>query len=544
MVAAPPALAAPALDLPTTWYGPAVARFEAEFPGNPYDPDENDVRVVFVGSSGERIERIAYPDGTSAYEAVLVAKAPGPYRPLLYRNGVLQPARARSDVVRLDERLPRGFLRVDQRNPNRFVWDDGTPYYPLGMNLGWQMPELPPMTTQIARMGAAGIQWTRIWASSWDGKNPFWPVNDPAAPRDRLWPPALTKWDALFQACEKAGISMQMVLFNHGSFSTFVNPNWPDHPWNVARGGFLADAADVFSDPEARRRMKMWLRHAVARYSHSPALFAWELWNEVEWTDASFAGRFSDITAWHEEMARYLRSLDPYGHPVTTSALLAPASTWRSMDFLQPHLYTDAIALFARLGWLPTRAPAFFGEVGPSRPARVNLRAFVRDALYAGMLRNQAGTPMFWYWDLVEKHDLYGEFRTAAKVLDVSRLPSHARAEARPILVIPPSPALALGECDWLTVRITAPSPRTVRILGARLDQGDYHRTTIDLDTGQSSEDRVRVGPAGLEVALPAADVVMVLDKHSGGCRDDVRRHRETHALSSAMVKLGLGGDT
>ncbi|MDC3953953.1 hypothetical protein [Polyangium jinanense] len=515
MVPAPPALADPVVDLPTTWYGPAVARFEAAFPGNPYDPEENDVRVVFISANGERFERIAYPDGTSAYAAVLVAPRPGPYRPLLYRNGVLQPIEARSAYVRLDDRLPRGFLRIDARNPNRFVWDDGTPYYPLGFNLGWQMPDMPPMAEQLARMGAAGIQWTRIWASSWDGKNPFWPVDDPAAPRDRLWPPALAKWDALFGACEKAGISMQMVLFNHGSFSTLVNPNWPDHPWNAARGGFLTDAADVFADAEAKRRMKMWLRHAVARFSHSPSLFAWELWNEVEWTDASFAGRFSDITAWHDEMAHYIRALDPYGHPVTTSALLAPPSTWRAMDFLQPHLYTDAVTLFARLGWLPTRAPAFFGEIGPSHPAQVNLRAFVRDAIYAGMLRNQAGTPMFWYWDLVEKHDLYGEFRTAAKVLDRSRLALHPRAESRPIVVIPPSPALALGERNWLTIRITAASPRSIRILGARLDEGAYHRTTIDLETGQSFEDVVHAGQTGVEVALPGADVVMVFDKRA-----------------------------
>ncbi|HVK70179.1 MAG TPA: hypothetical protein VM694_37255, partial [Polyangium sp.] len=108
-----------------------------------------------------------------------------------------------------------------------------------------------------------------------------------------------------------------------------------------------------------------------------------------------------------------------------------------------------------------------------------------------------------------------------AKVLDRSRLPHHARAEARPVLVIPPSPALALGECDWLTIRITAPSPRTVHILGAQLDEGDYDRTIIDLDTGQSSEEVVHVGQTGLEVALPAADVVMVLDKRSNGCRDE-----------------------
>ncbi len=505
------------LDHPTTWYGPAIVRFEAQFPGNPYDPEENDLRVVFVGKNGERLERIAYFDGASAYEAVLVAPSPGRYEPLLYRNGALQEIAAQGGKVNLDRALPRGFIRVDPRHSNRFVWDDGTPYYPLGFNLGWQMPDMPPMAEQIARMGSAGIRWTRIWASSWDGKNPWWPVDDPSAPRDRLWEPALAKWDALFVASEKAGVPMQMVLFNHGSFSTTINPNWSGHPWNRAHGGFLPDAADVFKNPEARRRTKMWLRHAVARFSHFPSLFAWELFNEVEWTDGARDGRTSEITAWHEEMARYIRSLDPYHHPVTTSAMLAPPAVWRSLDFFQPHLYTDQITVFTRLRWLSGRAPAFFGEVGPSNPASSNLRAFVRDALYAGMLRNHAGTPMFWYWDLVEKQDLYGEFQTAAKVLDASRLPWHPRAEPRSVLVLPPARAMALAEPGWMTIRITARAPGEVRILGARLEEGPYDRTLIDLETGHSRKDVVRVAKTGLVTSLPAADVVIVLEKRAAG---------------------------
>ncbi|UQA62040.1 hypothetical protein [Polyangium aurulentum] len=510
-----PAIPTPSFD-PPAWYGPAVATFEAEMAGNPYDPEENDVRVRFVGENGRHYERIAFFDGPSTWKAVLVAPEPGVYRAFLHRNGERQSVEPKETLLELKARLPRGFLRVDRDHANRFVWDNGEPYYPVGINLGWQVGDgMLAMNEQIEKLSRSGITWTRVWASSWDGKNPFWPAGDPATPTDRLWEPALRRWDGIFATCEKSGVAVQMVLHNHGTWSSVVNANWPGHPWNEANGGFLRRASDFFTHREARRRTKMFLRHVVARHAHSPSLFAWELFNEVEFTDAALARRSSQIVAWHEEMAKYLRSIDPYDHPVTTSSLRAPSGVWKTVDFSQAHIYADRIGnAIARVS-PPRGSPMFVGEFGHGKIGLYPSRKILREGLYAGMLQNHAAPPMYWFWDLVEKDDLYRELEIAAEVIRRSDIARHPSATPRRVLVQPSAEARALGESGWLTVRITPRGAGFYRVSGAGLDDGVYERTTIDLATGEVTTGSAEVEHAGFGVDLSSTDVVVVLARGS-----------------------------
>jgi hypothetical protein len=505
-----PALPPPSMD-PPAWYGPAVATFEAEVAGNPYDPEENDVRVLFVGENGRQYERLAFIDGRSTWKSILVAPEPGAYRAILRRNG--EPLRAVPEQVVLDlkERLPRGFLRLDRAHPNRFVWDNGEPYYPLGVNLGWQLGGISSMAEQIEKLSKSGVTWTRIWASNWDGKNPFWPTGESSTPPDRLWEPAFARWNGIFATCEKSGVALQMVLHNHGSWSSVVNPDWPHHPWNEARGGFLRRASDFFTHREARRRTKMWLRHAVARYAHSPSLFAWELFNEVEFTDAGLARRASRIVAWHEEMAGYIRSLDPYGHPVTTSAMRAPSGVWQTVDFAQAHVYADRIGPAIERVAPPRGKPVFVGEFGHGKLGLFEPRKILREGLLAGMLQNHAAPPMYWYWDLVEKDDLYREFEIVAEVIRRSEIARHPEARPREVLVWPGAVARALGERGWMTVRITPRGAGFHRVAATGLDDGQYDRTRIDLTTGAVTTDTTMVQRAAFGVELSSTDIVVVL---------------------------------
>jgi hypothetical protein len=415
------------IQAPAKWFGPVTATFNVEFDGNPYDPEENDVHVQFLGPKGSPIDRIAYFDGHGAWKAVLVAPAAGKYQATLIRNGRKSLEPAAEGVLEATEPVKEGFLQPDPVAKNRFRHDTGQPFYPVGFNLGWQNADFLPMKDQIAKMGKNGVTWTRIWSSSWDGKNPWWPQGDAHAVPTELWPVALDKWESLVKACDENGVNFQFVLHNHGSFSSTVNPNWPDHPWNAKKGGFLKDAADFFTDAEAKRRTKMWLRYAVARYGSSPHLMSWELFNEVEWVDARYANRWNDIHAWHQEMADYLRSIDPYHHMISTSSAMDQPRLWTAMDYVQPHTYPSSVLAAIYGAELPKEKPGFFGEFGPGGSAS-DLHQIVRDGIYGAMLANHAGAGMYWYWDAVEKENLYGEYATAAKVIETSEIAKHGTA--------------------------------------------------------------------------------------------------------------------
>ncbi len=413
---------------PPQWFGPVAVSFDAASEGNPYDAERNDVRVRFEGETTE--ERLAYYDA-GRWKAVLVTNKPGKYRAKLVRNGEATSQAAKTVRVDSGQRLRDGYLRVDP-NKRRFRFDSGKAFFPIGHNLGWQAEGAPDMTAQLKTMGENGINWSRVWACSWDGKNPYWPSDDFKETKlkdGEMWPKAFQRWDQLVTSAEKAGIRFQFVLFHHGLVSSLVNPNWPQHPWNAVNGGFLKNAADFFSDTTAKRLVRNWLRYAVARWGHSPSVMAWELFNEVEWADARYQNRASDIAAWHKEMAGYLRSIDPYHHMVTTSSDMAIKGLYDAADYYQPHSYPSSV-LGAVMGCAaPGDKPLFFGEVGPGAYDPKAERAVVRDSIWSGVLANHAGCAQYWYWDRMLAHGFYGEYKIGAQVLRQCAFQDHPAAK-------------------------------------------------------------------------------------------------------------------
>ncbi len=434
---------APLLALTVTaWFGPAPVAFDAKFPGNPYDYRANDVRVEFVAPDGHREERLAYFD-EGRWKAWLTTAHPGAYRATLVRNGGPVAVPAVDLVVPESARLSDGFVRAQG---TRFVTDSGKPYFPLGSDLAWRYPDIPPLPEILHRMGAAGMNWARIWACAWDGKNPVLirhnaysekpaEIRRERAPPGELLPAALRQWDGIVAAAEASGVRFQFVLFHHGLVSTRTDSNWDENPWNRANGGFLDRPGDFFTNETAREYSRRWLRYAIARWGHSPAILSWELFNEVEWTDAvQHDHNWPAVIAWHDEMAAFVRSLDPYHHLVTTSSAVQEPGLYAAMDYYQPHAYPrEVFTVIAGTKPQPGK-PWFYGEFGRGNTElNKNERGVVRDGIWAGILAGHSGAACYWFWERVVKLDLWSEFTHAARVLQISQLP--ARADARPAAV-------------------------------------------------------------------------------------------------------------
>lgn len=404
---------------PEIWYGPAVVSFDLKVEGSPFDALANDVRVEFE-SPRKKETRLAFFDGKT-WKAVLLSRTPGTFQPTVLLNGDRKQKLA-TPVV-LDDGGPRRFVRVDASR-RRFVTADGKPFWPMGHNLGWQNAnQVPNLIDQIGEMGRNGLNWARIWACHWDGKNPYW-LDDktPENPRD-MFPSVLDRWESIVKATDKAGVFFQFVLFHHGPYSSRTDSNWAQHPWNAKNGGFLPKPDDFFTDPEAIRRAKNWLRYAIARWGHESSIMAWELFNEVEWVDAIVNGTPEKVEKWHQDMADYIRSLDPYHHLVTTSSHM-DLPIYKAMDYYQPHGYPPDVGALV-LGTKPTTdKPLFFGEVGVGGRGRgrEGEPLVVRDALWSGLMAGHAGSAQYWYWDRVLQYRMYPEFQRFTSFLKANKL--------------------------------------------------------------------------------------------------------------------------
>ena len=113
------------------------------------------------------------------------------------------------------------------------------------------------------------------------------------------------------------------------------------------------------------------LRYIVGRWSSFTSVAFWEFFNEQSFSLANIPPE------WTLEMARYLKSIDPYKHLVTTSFWNdAQRAVWESpdIDLTQLHLYPgdsahDCSAIVAASA--DRRTGSLQPEHQPSRPSAV-----------------------------------------------------------------------------------------------------------------------------------------------------------------------------
>jgi len=321
-----------------------------------------------------------------------------------------------------------GLIRTSSQNPRTFVYEDGESYFPVGLNIGWDLGRQGDVVAFLERLAAAGGNWSRIWMCHWDDKNLNWPQGRKLPPGE-LDPAAAAKWDRIVAAADRLRVPFQMVLQHHGQFSSSVDAAWKDNPWNKANGGFLDRAEDFFTDPLARKLTRQKYRYIVARYGYSPSIMAWELFNEVEFTDAAKTaeGRTA-IREWHEEMAGYLRSIDPCHHLITTSAVGLKEPLWNVLDYYQQHSYPpDPLAGSAGFAISPLALakPIFYGEIGSAGDGgRTNGDGgrTLRDILWGGIFSGAGASAQYWAWDQTDREELYPLIRSLARFSKEAKL--------------------------------------------------------------------------------------------------------------------------
>lgn len=364
----------------------APVEFQFAAPANPAvrNTFARALSAVVITPSGQRLPLPAFfvgdrtfavrarPDQRGEYQIERVLEVTGG-REVAIAVRFVSP---REVEVRQAEAMPA--VGRDPAMPSRFHTADGRPFVPIGANVAWaEGPVLPYYQRAFAAFSRERLNWMRIWMAHWGrlnldwlpGPSRFLPAPMGASPSaGNLDPRVAANWDRILALAEQHGVYVQVVLQHHGQYSTQVNPNWAENPWNAANpGGFLKTPTDFFTSPRARELTQRKYRYIVARWGWSPAVFAWELFNEVHWVDAMRNGHEAAVAAWHDEMADFIRSVDAYHHLVTTSTEDLRSPIYAKMDFYQPHLYAaDAITGARRVLIRPPRAdrPVFYGEEG------------------------------------------------------------------------------------------------------------------------------------------------------------------------------------
>jgi hypothetical protein len=410
-----------------------------EAKGDPFDYEKVNVQVTLKQPDGTTVDVPCFFDGGATWRMRFTPVAPGQYAVAsvkLNREIAHEEKLDKKDWNVTGEPLP-GFVRIERGDHTRFVFDNGVHYFPLGHNQAWRSDKQPDIPDLFAKMHEAGENWSRVWMTHWDGKNLDWPASGKPGKPGEIDLTAAKRWDEIVSAAEKNNIYFQMVLQHHGQYSSKegylysgnVDPNWETNPYNAKNGGFLQTPESFFINSQARALTKRKLYYILARWGYSPNLMAYELFNEVEGTDAAKGKMWSDIALWHREMALFLRQYDGYRHLLTTSSepgVPADSPIWETVDYFQSHAYpSDVITALgpteAAKGAKKADKPAFTGEFGAADlkdPEGVYLHA----GLWSSIMRGDGGAAQYWDWDNVEKNDLYSHFRAASAYVVASGL--------------------------------------------------------------------------------------------------------------------------
>ena len=272
--------------------------------------------------------------------------------------------------------------------------------------------------------------------------------------------------DRIVELAEREGIYICVETANHGPFSTHIDWQWDRNPLNrVHPGGFLDHATDFFYSDEAQRLHRRRLRYTAARWGYSKAIASWGTMTEAEWTEPYFRsfkwpkthqlkGRAfapdpyrtdkhcEALRRWLVDSARYLRLVDSHPHLVGLHVSMPQHATeiWGSQyaeatDFVHNNAYTsfskhwaeesfrryagvaDVMRVFDRyFGSYRRNRPLLIGEWGgkPEENRESHLICELHTGLWAGFMTTTSGLTGYWWWNLIDAHDLYADFGAVA----------------------------------------------------------------------------------------------------------------------------------
>lgn len=368
------------------------------------------------GPGGHTITVPAFPSDRG-FRLRLVLPAPGIWT-LVARSG-----RERSAPLTLTATPSKrdGFVQRAPKSARYFQLSQGKPYFLVGENVCWSGKRgLADYDDWFAALSKAGGNFARLWMA-------FQPLETKTGGLGHFDEANAAHIDGILERAETFGIRCMLCFMTYGELATggyFNEGKWPESPYNALNGGPVPpDKPEAFfTDPAARHAYQNRLRYLVARYSAYTSLGFWELWNEK---DAPHE--------WLQTMARHLRMLDPYHHPITHSySTTGPAEVWRlpEFDLTQTHRYGDegSVPDIAPLVVTDTRAhdpfqkPHLMGEFGiswrgPDTQFDPNSTATnLHNGLWASALSGAAGGAAIWWWDnYVHPKKVYATFTGLAR---------------------------------------------------------------------------------------------------------------------------------
>ncbi len=460
-----------------TRFPQALALYEACFDlpdryVNPFDPGQIDTGAIIVTPEGttntihafyyqphyrleDELGEPVEPDGQPEWRLRYCPRMPGEYNVTLYVKDFLGECSItnalRFTAAAADEDALK-FVRVSVKDPRYFEFCDGSFFYPIGHNtrsatddrmddkFPWVFRKAEGTTAYrryFKRMQDVGENMAEVWMSAWslglewtEGIGGYHGAND--YHMGNAW-----ELDRVLDLAMRHRIYVNLVFNYHGRISTWCDPEWHLHPYNKKTpGGWLDMPLEFFSDPLAIEMQKRFCRYTHARWGWAPTIFGYELCSEINLTghQSHHKTHFEPVVVeWCRTLGRYLKEIDHYGHLVSAHVSNdykflnpeisgMPEMAFNPLDAYhhgQPERIIGLVKETADAG-LAYNKPILITEFGGS-PMAAGLEHLMIEqhaAIWAGACVPMSGIPMFWWWQVVDEHDLYQRYNAIRNFME------------------------------------------------------------------------------------------------------------------------------
>lgn len=414
--------------------------------GNPFDPDSVTVDLEVTAPSGQKVcvpgfwgaefsrklvenREVLSPGGEGTWHIRWMPREAGRHSLVVLLTVKGSPAGRGDATFNIVTGARKGVAHVEPRGKRYFQLEDGSPLFLNGLCACWHGQRGTfDYDDWLAAYEKAGINYIRIWM--WhEAFGIEWDRGDIVHYRlDSAW-----RLDHVLAEAQRRGIYVMLCLDYHGIFE--VKPDfwggnnyWPINPYNATNGGPCKVQNDFFTNDQARKLYQKRLRYIVARWSAFSNILAWEFFNEIDNEYAYL--KHEDVIAWHRDMGKYLRSIDPVQHMITSSFTGGSEKpdlyALPEMDFAQYHSYNEnhpaeMVAEKTARFHAKYQKPFYVSEYGTDwrgwKPETDPHFRALHQAIWNGVFAGSAGTSMTWFWEHIHANNLYSHFSSLSAFL-------------------------------------------------------------------------------------------------------------------------------
>ncbi|RFZ85879.1 DUF5060 domain-containing protein [Mucilaginibacter terrenus] len=406
---------------------------------NPYDQHDIKVDMEIISPSGKQLGLPCYYESgdskASVWKGRFAPQQTGEYRYTFVVKSKSGEWRSDMNFITATATAKQGFLH--KNNLWTFKYDNGELFRGVGENIGWESRSFEndkyTYDYLLPKLAKSGGNFFRTWMCYWNMPLQWKKVQSTKRYHksgDYFNPGAIKRMDELLNLTDSLNLKFMLTLDWHGHL--MEEGGWKNSNYNAANGGPAKTPAEFFTSQEARAMYKNKLRYIVARWGYSTSIAAWEFFNEVD--NAAFTGADSvliplhTITEWHDEMSRYLKDIDPYGHLVTTSVSHRDITAMNAIpyiDFNQKHIYkhTDKIAAIYPDYISAFGKPYVIGEFGfrwedDDQKYGNDADYDFKRGLWYGMFSPTPILPMSWWWEMFDQRNMTPYFKGVRMISD------------------------------------------------------------------------------------------------------------------------------